>query len=91
MFSISNNNNINPNILELMNLTELKIGVEAEIIGCDDDNLSNTLYEMGLVPGEIVMVEKYSPLGDPIQIHINNNDIIIRKNEAKHLIIKVLY
>lgn len=91
MFSISNNNNINPNILELMNLTELKIGVEAEIIGCDDDNLSNTLYKMGLVPGEIVMVEKYSPLGDPIQIHINNNDIIIRKNEAKHLIIKVLY
>ena len=91
MFSISNNNNINPNILELMNLTELKIGVEAEIIGCDDDNLSNTLYEMGLVPGEIVMVEKYSPLGDPIQIHINNNDIIIRKNEAKHLIVKVLY
>ena len=91
MFSISNNNNINPNILELMNLTELKIGVEAEIIGCDDDNLSNTLYEMGLVPGEIVMVEKYSPLGDPIQIHINNNNIIIRKNEAKHLIVKVLY
>jgi ferrous iron transport protein A len=74
-----------------MNLTELKIGVEVEIIGCDDDNLSNTLYEMGLVPGEIVMVEKYSPLGDPIQIHINNNNIIIRKNEAKHLIVKVLY
>ena len=46
---------------------------------------------MGLVPGEIVMVEKYSPLGDPIQIHINNSDLIIRKNEAKHLIIKVLY
>ena len=91
MFSISNNNNINPNILEIMNLNELKIGVEAEIIGCDDDNLRSILYEMGLLPGEIVMVEKYSPLGDPIQIHINNNDLIIRKNEAKHLIIKVLY
>ena len=82
---------INTNILEVMNLNELKIGVEAEIIGCDDDYISNILYRMGLIPGEIVMVEKYSPLGDPIQIHINNNDIIIRKNEAKHLIIKVLY
>ena len=74
-----------------MNLDELKIGVEAEIIGCDNDNLRSILYQMGLVPGEIVMVEKYSPLGDPIQIHINNSDLIIRKNEAKHLIIKVLY
>ena len=74
-----------------MNLNELKIGVEAEIIGCDNDNLRSILYQMGLVPGEIVMVEKYSPLGDPIQIHINNSDLIIRKNEAKHLIIKVLY
>ena len=74
-----------------MNLNELKIGVEAEIIGCDNDNLRSILYQMGLVPGEIVMVEKYSPFGDPIQIHINNSDLIIRKNEAKHLIIKVLY
>ena len=74
-----------------MNLNELKIGVEAEIIGCDNDKLRSILYQMGLVPGEIVMVEKYSPLGDPIQIHINNSDLIIRKNEAKHLIIKVLY
>ena len=82
---------INTNILEVMNLNELKIGVEAEIIGCDNDNLSSILYQMGLVPGEIVMVEKYSSLGDPIQIHINNSDLIIRKNEAKHLIIKVLY
>ena len=82
---------INTNILEVMNLNELKIGVEAEIIGCDNDNLRSILYQMGLVPGEIVMVEKYSPLGDPIQIHINNSDLIIRKNEAKHLIIKVLY
>ena len=60
-----------------MNLNELKIGVEAEIIGCDNDNLRSILYQMGLVPGEIVMVEKYSPLGDPIQIHINNSDLIL--------------
>jgi Fe2+ transport system protein FeoA len=74
-----------------MNLTELNIGVKAKIIGCCDDNISVKAYEMGLTPGEIIMVDKFSPLGDPIQIHINNNTLMIRKNEAKYIIIKLLH
>ena len=88
MFSISNNNNTNSNILEIINLSELKIGVQAEIIECTDQYLQTKLYEMGLVPGEIITIEKTAPLGDPIQINHINNIVIIRKKDLNNILVK---
>jgi ferrous iron transport protein A len=88
MFSISNNNNTNSNILEIINLSELKIRVEAEIIECTDQYLRTKLYEMGLVPGEIIIIEKTAPLGDPIQINHINNIVIIRKKDLNNILVK---
>ena len=88
MLSISNNYNINSNILEIINLNQLKIGVKAEIIECSNEDLRNRLYEMGLIPGEIISIEKTAPLGDPIQINHINNTVILRKKDINNILVK---
>jgi len=43
------------------------------------------LMEMGLVPGAQVRVVKSAPLGDPIQVCINNYHLALRRTEARSI------
>ena len=49
-----------------MKLSDLEIGQQATIVDFSKDEISIKLMEMGLVPGEVVYIEKFAPLGDPI-------------------------
>lgn len=73
-----------------MNLLDLPLNTPAIIEECICDEICVKVYEMGLIPGEIITVDKVSPLGDPIQIHIDNNVLMIRKKEAQCIIVKLL-
>lgn len=73
-----------------MNLLDLPLNTPAVIKECICDETCVKIYEMGLIPGEVIMVDKISPLGDPIQIHIDNNVLMIRKREAKCIIVNSL-
>ena len=73
-----------------MNLFDLPLNTPAIIKECICDEMCVKIYEMGLIPGEIIIVDKASPLGDPIQIHIDNNVLIIRKREAQCIIVNPL-
>ena len=37
---------------------------------------------MGIVTGTEIKVQKYAPLGDPIEIKVKNFNLSLRKNEA---------
>ncbi len=68
----------------LMKLSELKPGNRAKIVRLkSSDFLKRRLMDMGLVPGEVVYVEKVAPLGDPIEIVVKNYHLSLRKNEAE--------
>ncbi len=41
------------------------------------------LLDMGLVPGCEVEIERYAPLGDPIEVKIRGYHLSLRKEEAK--------
>ena len=67
-----------------MKLSELKPGNRARVVRLKSDtSFKKRLMEMGLVPGEIVYVEKIAPLGDPIDIIVKNYHLSLRKNEAE--------
>ncbi|MBO8144063.1 MAG: ferrous iron transport protein A [Thermodesulfobacterium sp.] len=67
-----------------MKLSELKPGNRAKIVRLkSSDFLKRRLMDMGLVPGEVVYVEKVAPLGDPIEIVVKNYHLSLRKNEAE--------
>ncbi|HWR31642.1 MAG TPA: FeoA domain-containing protein [Negativicutes bacterium] len=40
------------------------------------------IVDMGLVTGTIVQVQKYAPLGDPMEIKAKNFNLSLRKTEA---------
>ncbi len=44
--------------------------------------LHKRIMEMGLTPGTIVEVERYAPLGDPVEFKVKGYHLSLRKDEA---------
>lgn len=74
-----------------MKLSDLEIGQHATIIEFSKDEISIKLMEMGLVPGEVVYIKKFAPLGDPISIAVAGYSLSLRLNEAENIMVEVIY
>lgn len=72
----------------MMRLSELKSGGKGLITGFETSELELKLMEMGCIPGEMVVIEKVAPLGDPISIRVAGYSLSLRKDEAKQIIIE---
>lgn len=66
-----------------MNLADLKVG-ECGIVNCIGGSgaLRHRLLEMGLTPKTRVTVRKIAPMGDPIELHLRNYELSIRRDDA---------
>ena len=42
---------------------------------------------MGLVPGSEIEMERYAPLGDPVEIKLKGYHLSLRKEEAENIIL----
>ena len=66
-----------------LTLDQLKIGEEGVIDHyAGESALQGRLKELGLVKGTKVVVERYAPLGDPIEIRVRGYHLAIRKQDA---------
>ena len=66
-----------------MTLDQLRIGQEGVIEQyTGESELQGRLKELGLVRGTKVVVERYAPLGDPIEIRVRGYHLAIRKQDA---------
>ena len=63
-------------------LNAIKPGYKAVISGFDEDLIPVKMLEMGLLPGNEVLVKRISPLGDPMHIRVSGLDMALRKDEA---------
>ena len=72
-----------------MKLSELKPGQEAVILRFSGEDISIKLMEMGLVPGESILMEQVAPLGDPISINVSGYHLSLRLNEAEQIIVDI--
>lgn len=72
-----------------MKLSELKPGQEAVILEFAGEDISIKLMEMGLVPGETILMEQVAPLGDPISINVSGYHLSLRLNEAEQIIVDI--
>ncbi|MBT1072628.1 FeoA family protein [Pelotalea chapellei] len=75
-----------------MNLSMLKPGAQGRIIKLDSGigPLRRRLMDMGILPGELVKVEKIAPMGDPIEVTVKDYKLSLRKGEAKGIEIEVI-
>ena len=67
-----------------MTLKELSIGESALITSVGGSgSLRQHFLDMGLIPGVVVKVVKYAPLGDPVELLIHGYELTIRLDDAK--------
>lgn len=65
-----------------MKLSELTYGQEATVKHVDNEHLALKLFEMGLLPGERVLLENVAPFGDPIAIKVGEYKMCLRMYDA---------
>ena len=72
-----------------ISLDQLKAGEEGILLQYSGDgDLQGRLKELGLVRGTLIVVERYAPLGDPLEIKVRGYHLAIRKKDAACILIK---
>lgn len=66
-------------------LSKVEIGKRVIIKSFEKDEIFLKLMEMGCVPGEVIRVDHFAPLGDPISITVSGYNLSLRLNEAEKI------
>lgn len=72
-----------------MTLKELKIGSTAVIekVG-GEGSLRQHFLDMGVIPGAEITLEKYAPMGDPMEFRIHSYELTLRVADAEKISVK---
>ena len=71
-----------------MKLSQLEPGQSGVIKEFTDLEMSIKLMEMGCLPGESIVVERFAPFGDPMAITVSGYQLSLRKHEASTIILQ---
>jgi Fe2+ transport system protein FeoA len=72
-------------------LCDLAVGQRARIDAVEGaDALTQRLREMGLLEGDEIAVVAFAPLGDPMEIRVNDYHLSLRKTEAQRVTVTPL-
>ncbi|RMD53766.1 MAG: iron transporter FeoA [Nitrospirae bacterium] len=75
----------------MLNLSMLQPGQRGLIKGINiNGKMRRRLMDMGIIPGEVVKVEKIAPLGDPVELIIKNYRLSLRKKEAESIFVELV-
>ena len=65
-----------------MLLSELEIGNAAVVTEVGGEGaLRRHFLDMGLIPGVVVTIVKYAPMGDPVEIMLRGYELTIRRKK----------
>ena len=62
-------------------------GIVSKVTGTGP--IHRRMIDMGIVPGTTIKVEKFAPLGDPMEIKVKGFNLSLRKSEAAMIQIEV--
>jgi Fe2+ transport system protein FeoA len=70
-------------------LRDLREGDRAVIQAvCGEGAFKRRLLEMGFMPGTVVLIKKYAPLRDPIELVIKGYHVSLRREEAQRVLVR---
>lgn len=72
-----------------MKLAQLAKGNIATVVSIDDPALEQQLFEMGMVPGQLIQMQGAAPFGCPLLIRISGYDLSLRQEDANHINVRV--
>ena len=74
-----------------MLLSEIKEGQTARILRVGGSGaLRRRIFEMGIVKGTLVCVDKYAPLKDPLEIIVMGYHLSLRVEEASQVTVELI-
>lgn len=72
-----------------MTLKELQIGESAVVTAVGGEGaLRQHFLDMGVIPGAEIMLVKYAPMGDPLEIRIHGYELTLRLSDAEKIEIR---
>jgi Fe2+ transport system protein FeoA len=72
-------------------LSDLRPGQRGKILRVGGRGRARRRFmEMGLVCGETVLVERFAPLGDPIEFFVKGYHVSLRRDDAQHIEVQIL-
>ncbi len=70
-------------------LDSLGVGSRAEIEDITTDcDRANRMATLGFIPGRMLKITRFAPLGDPISVEIDGQEISLRRAEARIIQVK---
>lgn len=69
-------------------LSDLTIGKKAIIRSFEKNDNYIKLLEMGIIPGELIEIEKIAPFQDPISVNVAGYKLSLRLIEAEGIIVE---
>ncbi len=74
-----------------MTLRELQIGTSARITAVGGDGaLRQHFLDMGVIPEAVVTLEKFAPMGDPMELRIQGYELTLRLADAEKILVEPL-
>lgn len=71
-------------------LRQMKIGESGKVIEVNGSgDVKRRMIDLGITPGVPIMLKKYAPLGDPMEIRVRGYNVALRKSEAENIIVEV--
>ena len=70
-------------------LKEVKIGQKAKVIKIKGEGaIRRRIMDMGITKGVEILVKKFAPLGDPIEITVRGYELTLRKEDANKICVE---
>ena len=74
-----------------MTLLDIEVGKSCKIISVGTKGaLRQHFLDMGVIPGAVVKIVKYAPMGDPIEIKIHGYELTLRVSDAKKIKVELI-
>lgn len=71
----------------MMTIKDLEIGESAKILEVGGEGaLRQHFLDMGLIPGAVVTLVKYAPMGDPLQINVHGYELTLRLADVEKIL-----
>ena len=71
-------------------LREMKIGESGKVIEVTGSgDIKRRIIDLGITPGASILLKKFAPLGDPMEIKVRGYSVALRKSEAINIVVEV--
>ncbi|MBO5287108.1 MAG: ferrous iron transport protein A [Clostridia bacterium] len=70
-------------------LKEVRIGEAVSVVKLQGEGaIKRRIMDMGITKGTKIVVKKFAPLGDPMEITVRGYQLTIRKEDAKMVVVE---